>query len=186
MNHSIAYCGSESDSHRISWQYVVSLCFLSKHSFSFSFPCQDMLHIAIICFTRLHFSPKYAIFVLYLLQRCRTLESTSVERMQGTCQSRRDEGERMTTICNNCGSTLADDVNFCPKCGTPAPSYYPYSGSSQADPTARSSSADALYPKASTDYGSPPHGMLEKNPYDQSPYGVLPPPILVPVSWTGQ
>ncbi len=82
----------------------------------------------------------------------------------------------MTTICNNCGRILADYVNFCPKCGTPTPSYYSHSGLSQSEPTARPSSADALDPKASTDYGSPPHGMLEKNPYDQSPYGVVPPP----------
>ena len=82
----------------------------------------------------------------------------------------------MVTYCTKCGNPLAVDTNFCPKCGTPASSFYSSSGSSQVDPTARPSSADAIDTKASTDYGSPPYGMPDKNPYDQSPYGVAPPP----------
>src|SRR5436305_4242144 len=83
----------------------------------------------------------------------------------------------MPTFCSICGSTLAEDVNFCPKCGTSTPSYYSHSSSSQLDPTEISSSADATQQKVPTDYGSPPYGMPDKNTYDLlNPYGVIPPP----------
>src|SRR5437763_13593515 len=83
----------------------------------------------------------------------------------------------MPTFCSICGSTLAEDVNFCPKCGTSTPSYYSHSSSSQLDPTEISSSADATQQKVPTDYGSPPYGMPDKNSYDLlNPYGTIPPP----------
>lgn len=92
-------------------------------------------------------------------------------------QQERAEGEEMTPLCNNCGSTLAADVNFCPKCGTPTPSYYSGSSSSQSDPTALSSHTNSSQSEVPTGHGSTPYGTPDKNPYEHfNPYRIAPPP----------
>lgn len=77
----------------------------------------------------------------------------------------------MPTFCSNCGNTLAPDIKFCPNCGTVSSSY---SGSSQSDPTVLTNSSQQKVP---TDYGSPPYGLPESNPYEQfNPYEIISPP----------
>ena len=89
----------------------------------------------------------------------------------------------MITICRKCGSSLAADVRFCPQCGTSTSSYYSNSGASPDDLTAASSSSGAprQAPPTSTDYGSPPYGMPQQNPYEprnpyEAPLQAPPPP----------
>jgi regulation of enolase protein 1 (concanavalin A-like superfamily) len=85
----------------------------------------------------------------------------------------------MTTLCSKCGSSLAADVRFCPQCGTPTSSYSSNFGASPYVPTAASFRSGAPLHKPATDYGSPPYGVPQQNPYEPlNPYEVplRPPP----------
>jgi hypothetical protein len=88
--------------------------------------------------------------------------------------------------CSVCGTPLAPDVQYCPRCGTPTPAYYASTGSSPNAPTvtplppppsAPYSGAPGAAPY--TDYGAQPYGTTPSstNPYD--PYTPAPPPPTV-------
>ncbi len=78
--------------------------------------------------------------------------------------------------CSVCGTSLAPDVLYCPRCGTPTPANYASTGSSPNAPTVTPASP---YGGAGsyTDYGAQPYGTVppaSTNPYD--PYTPAPPP----------
>src|SRR5438477_3301 len=80
----------------------------------------------------------------------------------------------MDTYCSNCGSSLPADVNFCPKCGRPTPSYSSGSDVSSYEPTAQVAPFKNPVQIPSTEYGSNPYGAAPPNPYEVSP--LIPPP----------
>jgi Protein of unknown function (DUF1349) len=83
----------------------------------------------------------------------------------------------MAALCNNCGSTLAADADFCSRCGAPTSSYYSRSASSQVDPTFVPHNPDSIIsPKPPANYGALPYGTSDKNPY-----GTVPPPSPPPI-----
>ncbi len=83
--------------------------------------------------------------------------------------------------CHSCGTQLPMGAAHCPTCGAVTPYRVSESGISPYDLTAASfpSSAPAP-PPSSTDYGSPPYGVSQQNPYEPlNPYAVplpAPPP----------
>ena len=84
----------------------------------------------------------------------------------------------MNNFCSNCGSALAADVNFCPKCGRPTSSSSLGAGISSDEPTSLASSLKNPVQIPSTNYGSHPYGATLANPYEPlNPYETsLPPP----------
>ncbi len=77
--------------------------------------------------------------------------------------------------CNSCGSQLPVDGGYCPACGAVTPYNISASGVSPYDPTAASSPP--------TDYGYPPYGMPQQNPYEPlNPYTAPPQPPSPPPS----
>jgi eukaryotic-like serine/threonine-protein kinase len=86
--------------------------------------------------------------------------------------------------CSNCGTFLAENMNICPRCGTPTVRYLRDTGSD--DPTAPAS--PARQPLPATSYGPeqrvPPPPQYDANgpyeapaqyPYPQDPYHSMPP-----------
>src|ERR1700737_3744514 len=82
--------------------------------------------------------------------------------------------------CSSCGTELPLGVAYCPTCGAVTPYRVSESGISPYDLTSASSpSGTPLYapPPPSTDYGSPPYGVAQQNPYQAlNPYAAPPPP----------
>ena len=82
--------------------------------------------------------------------------------------------------CNSCGSQLPVDGGYCPACGAVTPYNISASGVSPYDPTAASSPSGApLQAPPPTDYGYPPYGIPQQNPYEPlNPYEapLRPPP----------
>lgn len=76
--------------------------------------------------------------------------------------------------CSVCGTSLAPDVLYCPRCGTPTAAYYTSTGSS---PNAQTVTPAPSAPYPYTDYGAQPYGTVpppsSTNPYD--PYTPAPP-----------
>src|SRR5579875_2160149 len=64
--------------------------------------------------------------------------------------------------CSVCGTALAPDVMYCPKCGTPTPAYYASTGSSPNAQTVATPPPAAPYGNVPpyTDYGAQPYGTI--------------------------
>lgn len=87
--------------------------------------------------------------------------------------------------CRSCGTQLAVGAAYCPTCGAVTPNNVSHSGISPYDPTVASSPSGAPLqaPPPATDYGAPPYGVLQQNPYEPfNPYEapLRPPPPLPP------
>ena len=84
--------------------------------------------------------------------------------------------------CSSCGTQLPMEVAYCPTCGAVTPYNVSRSEIAPYDLTAVSSSSSAppQAPPPPTQYGSPPYGVPQQNPYEPlNPYAVplqAPPP----------
>jgi hypothetical protein len=76
--------------------------------------------------------------------------------------------------CSVCGKPLPQGVSYCPNCGTPVSSSYPYAGTTPDSATIVSAPPPPPTNYGPQTYGAPPTYTTPSVPYD--PYNVAPPP----------